>query len=252
MPRGRSYRRRGAKDPIDKAFSSLPFNVYDPHDGPAPYYDGESIIVTSVDPGIKNCAVYVQKVNLLNDTRTSLFLKRMDFSQDEGQYTSSIKVLEKLEEEMKLFSRSQYIFIEKQMTVSIPNTRMGQHLITYFCTITRNKGKRPIIMEITPKAKTKVLKCPPELAGNKPAYKKWCVKEAIRILDRRDNPDEESFITCIECATKGKKDDMGDTVCQAEAGILIMKSDLFPYPKPIKGKPPKPSREKEIDSDDES
>ena len=137
----KGYRRRGAKDPIDNSFSAPPFNIFDPHDDPAPYYDGESIIVTSVDPGIKNCAIYVQKINLLNDKKASIFLTRMDFTQDESHYTSSIKVLEELEDKMELFSRSQYILVEKQMTMSIPNTRMGQHLISFFCTTVRNKRK---------------------------------------------------------------------------------------------------------------
>jgi hypothetical protein len=118
------------------------------------------------------------------------------------------------------------------MTMSIPNTRMGQHLITFFCTLLRNKGKKPIILEITPKAKTKVLKCPPGM--KKPEYKKWCTNKAIELLESREDPREERFITCMECATKGKKDDMGDTICQAEAFIKIIESDMFEYPKPIK------------------
>ena len=244
----KGYRRRGAKDPIDNSFSAPPFNPFDPHDGPAPYYNGESIIVTSVDPGIKNCAIYVQKINLLNDKKTSIFLTRMDFNQDETHITSSIKMLEKLEKDMELFSRSQYILVEKQMTMSIPNTRMGQHLITLFCRMVRNKGKRPIILEITPKAKTKVLKCP---AGMKKyEYKKWCVNKAIELLESRDNDYEEKFITCIECATKGKKDDMGDVICQSEAFARIVKSDIFEYPKPIKGKPPPPPLEEDESDED--
>ena len=69
-------------------------------------------------------------------------------------------------------------------------------------------------------------------------YKKWCVSKSIELLEARDNAHEEKFITCIECATKSKKDDMGDVVCQSEAFARIIKSDIFEYPKPIKRKPP--------------
>ena len=231
MPASR-YRRRGGKDPIDGALAS-PFNFFDPHDTPGPYHSTDSIIVASIDPGIKNCGLYVVKINLNDHSKRSLYLSRMEFDQDESHYTSSIKILTKLEEKTKIFSKCQYIVIEKQMTMSIPNTRMGQHLITFFSTFLRNKGKRPRIVEIVSTAKTRVLKCPKGM--KKPEYKKWCHRKAIDLLEQRDEPAEEQFITCLECAKK--KDDMGDTICQAEAFYSLIISDLYDYPKPIKGKP---------------
>lgn len=237
----RRYRRRGAKDPIDGSLAA-PFNVFNPHDGKAPIYDGESIIVTSIDPGIKNCGVYIFKYNLLNGRKRSLYLARLQFSQEENNhYISSIKKFEDLEKKSEILSRSHYIVIEKQMTISTQNTRMGQHLITFFSTFLRNKGKRPIIMEFSNQAKTKLLKCPPKM--KKPDYKKWCYRKAIDLLESRDNEAEEKYIECLTITKK--KDDMGDAICQGETFIMAIETDFYDYPKPQK----KESVEKEDEED---
>ncbi len=234
MPR--RYRRYGGKDPIDGSMAS-PFNVFNPHDEPSPLYNGESIIVVSIDPGIKNCGIYINKINLLNDKKRSLYLARMQFNQEENHYMHSIKKFEKLERENKILSKAHYIVIEKQMVMSTPNTRMGQHLITFFCTFLRNKGNRPIIMEIASTCKTRMLKCPPGM--KKREYKKWCHAEAIRLLELRDEDHEEKFIGLLEGIKK--KDDVGDVVCQEEAFFRIIKQGIHRYPEPIK----KPKKEEE-------
>lgn len=228
MPRG--YRRYGGKDPIDNALAS-PFNIFNPHDQPSPVYDGESIIVVSIDPGIKNCGVYIFKYNTLNGTKKSLYLARLQFDQEEdNHYISSIKKFERLEQKCNILSRSHYIVIEKQMIISTQNTRMGQHLITFFCTFLRNQGKRPIIMEFSNKAKTKLLKCPAKM--KKPDYKKWCHQKAIELLEIRDNEDEEKYINYLR--TIKKKDDVGDVICQGEVFIMSIETDFYDYPKPQK------------------
>jgi len=225
----RRYRRRGGKSQIDNALAP-PFNIYDPHDLPAPIYNGESIIVTSIDPGIKNCGVYVAKINLKSGKVKSLYLSRLEFSGEGSHYINSIKKLDHIEEKTGLFSKSQYIIIEQQMIVSTQNTRMGQHLQTYFLTSLRNKGKRSIIMEFTSKAKTRVLKCPPEKMKQKKDYKKWCAEKAVSILRERDNESEEKYILFLESVKK--KDDVGDVICQLEAWKILIDSGIYPYPKP--------------------
>jgi len=224
------YQRRGAKDPIDGALAS-PFNIFNPHEGNAPIYDGESIIIVSIDPGIKNCGVYIFKYNMLNGRKRSLYLARLQFNQEENNhYISSIKKFEALENKSHILSRSHYIVIEKQMAISTQNTRMGQHLITFFCTFLRNKGKRPIIMEFSNQAKTKLLKCPSKM--KKPDYKKWCHRKAVELLESRDNEEEEKYIERLTVAKK--KDDMGDAICQGETFIMSIETDFYVYPKPQK------------------
>jgi hypothetical protein len=66
----------------------------------------------------------------------------------------------------------------------------------------------------------------------KPEYKKWCYKKAISLLEERDEEAEEKYIVCIESAKK--KDDMGDSICQSEACYILMKSNLYDYPRPVK------------------
>lgn len=228
---------RRRKHQTNIRFSS-PFNFFNPHDGEAPYFNGRSVIIASIDPGILNCAIYVAKRKEKTKKKESIYLSRKDFSQESSHYTNSIKILEKLEQDHKLFSNCQYIVIEEQMTMSIKNTRMGQHLITFFCTMLRNKGNKPIIIEITSQAKTKVLQCP---VRKKTEYKKWCKNKAIELLENRDDPKEDKFITCIEIAKKG--DDLGDSVAQLEALFELLDSGIYDYPKPIK-------REKDEKQDD--
>ena len=227
----RRYRRYGGKDPIDGALSS-PFNIFNPHDEPSPLYNNDSIIIVSVDPGIKNCGVYIQKVNLLNDERKSMYLARMQFDQTDNHYIASIKKFEELEKKANVLSKAHYIVVEKQMVLSTPNTRMGQHLITFFLTFLRNKGNRPIIVEIASTAKTRILKCPKGM--KKPEYKKWCHTKAVLLLESRDTEHEEKYINLLTGIKK--KDDVGDAVCQSEAFIQLQKMDIYPYPKPIKRK----------------
>jgi len=219
---------RGGKSLIDGSLES-PFIIYNPHQKQGPLFDGENITIVSIDPGIKNCGMYIEKINTKTDEKKSILLTRMQFDQSENYYTDSIKQFEKLEKKANLFSQAHYIIIEKQMAISYQNTRMGQHLITFFTTITRDKGNLPVVMEFSPKAKTKVLDCPPGM--KKPEYKKWCYHKAVDLLKKRDSPDEQKFIDCIEIAKK--KDDMGDTICQAESWWRIIKSGLFSYPEPV-------------------
>jgi hypothetical protein len=225
----RKYRRRGGKNPIDKAFAP-PFNILNPHDSPAPLYDGKSIIIVSIDPGVKDCGVYVQKINLETKQGKSLYMARLHFDEKDGPYVSSIKKFDDLEKRIKIFSKSHYIVIEQQMVISTTNTRMGQHLQSYFCTSLRNKGNLPIVIEFSSKAKTRVLECPPEKMKKTRLYKNWCAEEAIRILQGRDNDKEERYIRYLE--TSKKKDDVGDAVCQSKAFFLIIVSGIYPYPKP--------------------
>ena len=44
------------------------------------------------------------------------------------------------------------------MAISYDNTRMGQHLITFFMTFLKNKGNRPIIIEFNSQSKNKVIR----------------------------------------------------------------------------------------------
>ena len=147
----------------------------------------------------------------------------------ENHYVTSIEKFDELEEKQKFFSSSHYIVIESQMAVSYDNTRMAQHLITYFCTKLKNKGNRPIIIEFNSQSKTRLLECPKGM--KKHQYKKWCKEKAVEILKARESKSEEKFIKILEVTKKA--DDMGDSVCQCMAWKMVLDGEAVKVPKPI-------------------
>jgi hypothetical protein len=208
-----------------------PYSELNPHSLEAPVMRIEgTVIITSIDPGIKNCGVYTCAYDTINKTHKSIYLDRLDFTNTDNHFIEAISKLDELELEYKLFSSSHYIIIESQMTVNYSLVRMGQHLISYFLTRTRDIGNRPLIIEIAPQSKTKTLECPKGLS--KYQYKKWCVNKAIELLKKREDDNEDSNIFNLE--NSKKKDDMGDVICQYYAIISYIESDFNKLTLPIK------------------
>lgn len=206
-----------------------PFTAFNPHDYESPVLRNENMIITSIDPGIVNCGVYVVCVNTVTKTKKSLYLARLEFNNGTNHYTESIKKFQELEENHSYFSSSHYIVIESQMAISYHNTRMGQHLLTFFMTMLKNKGNRPVIIEFNSQSKTRLLGCPKGL--KKPEYKVWCKNKAVELLKSREASSEEKFINCLEKSKK--KDDMGDAVCQCEAWLMVYNGEAISVPRPV-------------------
>ena len=210
--------RKAIKSTFSKK-TSQGYQVFNPHDLQGEPIIDKEVIVVSIDPGIVNCGIYICKKDIKTKKKTSLYLDNMKFcegmAEAENFYYNSLKFLDTLEAETHLLSSAHYIIVEAQMRHN-RNTRVGQHLMTYFMTRLRNKGNRPWIIEITAKAKTNSLGCP---KMDKPAYKKWCANRAIDLLQQRKSKDERMFISSLRNAKK--KDDMGDVICQYEAWDLI-------------------------------
>lgn len=227
----RSYNKYG-RNKQNKKIGNLkpPFCEFNVHDTEAPIVKNDNIIVTSIDPGIVNCGVYVSCYNLKEKSHKSLYLARLTFNKGENHYIESINQLEKLEQENNFFSASHYIVIESQMTVSYDNTRLSQHLITYFMSTLKNKGSKPLIIEITSQAKTKLLGCPKGLT--KYQYKKWATEKAIELLEDRGEDSENKYVQSI--TTNSKKDDKSDAICQYYAWIKIMEGDAMKPTMPVK------------------
>lgn len=205
-----------------------PYRVFNSHSHPSPVMNNDNIIITSIDPGIKNCGIYVNCFNSKTKKHTSLFLSKLNFTTDQendNRYVNSIKQLDAIEREHEYFSKSHYIVIETQMTISYDNTRMGQNLLTYFTTKYKNRGNMPHVIEFDSKGKTKMLGCPTGM--KKQEYKRWCKQKALELLKDRDNEEhEKSFYNIIKQATKG--DDMGDCVCQCYAWIKLLEGEVKP------------------------
>ena len=223
----RRFHRFNKNNPV--GLGKPPFATFNPHTKDAPVMRNENMIIVSIDPGIVNCGVYINCINTETNQETSIYMARLEFNREENHYSSSLKVLDQLEDSEKYFSSAHYIVIESQMAVSYDNTRMAQHLITYFMTKLKNKGNRPLVIEFNSQSKTRLLDCPKGL--KKPQYKKWCREKAISFLEERKNKKEEKFITCLKVVNKG--DDMGDAVCQMYAWMKVMRGESIQIPQPV-------------------
>jgi len=208
-----------------------PFSEINPHSFEAPIMRTKNIIITSIDPGIVNCGVYTCVYDSETKKHKSIYLEKHVFNKGNNHYIESINILEAIEEKSKLFSSSHYIVIESQMTVNYDLVRMGQHLISFFMTILKNKGNRPLIIEISNQTKTKLLDCPKGIS--KYQYKKWCVNKALDLLKERDNDEvEKDYIFKIE--NSSKSDDMGDCVCQYYGFINYLEGEYNRPTLPVK------------------
>jgi len=221
MPYGRQFR-------TNKNISSAnkPYQIYNPHTHNGPIVRNDNIIIVSIDPGIVNCGIYVGYYNEKTKETCSLYMARLTFNKSNNHYIESLNQLKQLEEENNYFSSAHFILVESQMSISYNNTRMGQHLITLLCTMLKDKGNRPLILEYNSQVKTKLLECPKKM--KKPDYKKWCKEKAKELLaTNKDKEYEQNFINNL---TIGKGDDMGDAVCQFFTWIKIMQDDFYFVP----------------------
>lgn len=207
-----------------------PYIEYNPHTLKAPIMKNQNILVVSIDPGITNCGMYVGYYDTETEKHRSLHLERLEFNDSTNQYISSLEKLEQLEKSCMYFSSAHYIVIESQMHNVTTNTRMCQHLITYFISKYKDKGNRPIVVEIAAQAKYRLLGCPMGL--DKPTRKKWAPNKAIELLEARECEEELVHITEIRSSTK--RDDMGDAVCQYHAFFKMLNGEF--------GKPTMPTR----------
>lgn len=192
------------------------------HDGEAPLMKNNEIVISSIDPGIVNLGIYVCIYNIIKKTHKSLYLDRLCFKNSDNPQTEVLKKLIQLEEENKYFSNSHYILIEKQLSVNHLCVRMGQNLSTFFITKFQNIKNKPIIVEMQPNTKIRLLGCK---LKKKNEYKKWTPKKAIELLEERKNLSEDKFIKNIK--NSSKKDDKGDVICQYYAWIKIFEGEAY-------------------------
>ena len=200
----------------------------------------ESFIqIMSIDPGIRNCGLRIEQRRLLDnvliDVKTVIMV-RINFHEedhlecknsgtvalDTSYYTRSTEILDKF---LPYAIQCQYILIESQLPINYSMVRMSQHIITYLCIGVKNRGNRPLIIEIDPHLKSRLLNAPSKM--KKPELKKWCRQKALEVLlARGDNVGHDAILKV------GKGDDMGDTVCQCEAWWVILCGQLHAPPLP--------------------
>jgi hypothetical protein len=215
--------------------------IFNPHSlQPCIGLPSGNIITTTIDPGIKNCAIRCAEYDVTTCRSRTLVLTNINFTaaahsansidaisgMDTSYYSAIFSALEPY---TKYFQESHYIGVESQLAINYDLVRMGQHIITYIMTLVRDKGNRPYIMEIDSHLKTRMLHAPPKMT--KPQRKKWAADYAINYLELYDQePQIANYIR-----SQGKKDDYGDVVCYEKVIIIILSQGIakLPIPTPL-------------------
>lgn len=188
------------------------YYIYNPHATPGPLKNGDIATIVSIDPGTTNFAVYVCEYNFVTKQKKSLSLHLLNFK-NKGETLPMGKAAIELSKHKDLFKKAQYIVIEEQVKMNVKMMKFSHFLIGYFSALFQDKNYLPIVVLINNKLKLRMLDCP---YTDKAEYKKWSSIKAQEILDK----DEKTFIEFL--TGKGKKDDLGDTICQCEAFIKLL------------------------------
>ena len=211
-----------------------PYIVFNPHTLPPCVRSSEDhVMITAIDPGIKNCGLRVSIYSLVSGRSQTLLMCNLNFTHEAYHQTGSCgiethyypAIFTAFEPHRHYFIASQYICVESQLPINYDLVRMSQHIITYLMTMIRDQGSRPLIIELDPHTKTRMLGAPPRMT--KPQNKAWCRGMAIYFL---------KFDGEFECAQfleqQGKGDDMGDVVCYEKCMILILTQGICRLPLP--------------------
>ena len=221
--------------------TSNPYFIFNPHSiQPCVASQDKLIYITTIDPGIKNCAIRCSQYNPLTFKSKTILLCKVNFVHNdllncntpgsqglETFYYCSI--FNTLDQYKYYFILSHYIAIESQYYDNPPLLRMAQHIITYLMCNVRNQGHRPYIVELKSQLKTQMLGAPPKM--DKPQRKKWAVQAALYYLGYNNEPEMVEFIS-----KQNKDDDFGDVVCYEQVMIKLIFNNIhqLPYPTLLK------------------
>lgn len=197
----------------------------------------EGLQSTSIDIGIKNFAIRIEK--RYNDGRViPIYFHRIDFTKvgdNTGATTGNATVdpriilttLTFLDQIWEYLKDSRLIGIERQMSINVKATKMYQVVQTFFlCHISRFTYPDICIFDISPKLKGKILKSPKGITYD--ALKSWGIEKAYEILTARG---DQTSITYLRNQSKNKSktvngipkiaDDLTDTIIQMEAFFIL-------------------------------
>lgn len=177
-----------------------------------------SITSLLIDPGTKNVGLRCVKETRVGDNSNKeiLFFDVMNpGKKNDSLFECMSNTIDMLMIIKETLLECDYIVIEKQMSFNHDLTRQMQNIETAIMFITKDKGSRPILVEIDSQTKSRVFdKCKKEYS--KPASKsiknrqtkEKAIDAALVILEEED---DEFSLDVI--STSKKKDDLCDVCC---------------------------------------
>lgn len=199
------------------------YAIYNPHTLEPVLIEENVIQIITIDPAIKTCAFRVAEKNLETKKIRTVIQELFDFRCTENEfatpgttyYTNTFEILNKYKQ---YFRKSHYIIMEHQCSRASYNViRMSQQILSYILMTVKNKGNRPLIIEIDARLKSSMLSLP---KMKKNDLKKKCLEYAIEILTKRGE-----FEILDKLKKMRKKDDIGDSICYEFIWWKILKRD---------------------------
>ena len=199
-----------------------------------------SFIGVFIDPGIKNLAIRISRfypdtnrIETITQNKMSTYdeykkIERnpknvsntgFDFGVDTAYYTGVCDCLDRL---IHLMVLSHYIVIEEQYYENTLLIRLAQHIMAYLSVSLKNKGNRPLIIELSNKLKTRKLGAKGTMS--KRETKNFCKEEAPKILRKRG---DMVILDKIIGNGKGKLDDHCDVICMDEVWWMHIFPDMI-------------------------
>jgi hypothetical protein len=171
------------------------------------------IKIVSIDPGIKNFAIRIERINFFN--KEDYIVDYFEVIQiDENKNVSKLKLIQKLNDTLislsELMKGTHFILIEEQLGVNSKLIVIFHHMLSYF--INCGKYNTTSIISVNPKFKSKKLNFP-RLNGKK--LKKYTVDRMIELLQERNDVESLNKITSVK-----KQDDLADTKAMIESFLI--------------------------------
>jgi hypothetical protein len=147
--------------------------------------------------------------------------KTFDGTPDGDTDTLYCEIIAFLDSYLELLQKCHYVLLERQLPNNYQSVRISQHTLTYLLLRLRDAKYLPILVEVHPSLKGKMLSAPKNT--NSHGLKKWAVSKAIDICEQRG---EEYSANAIrkergaKAQTKG--DDLADTILQIEAIMMLV------------------------------
>lgn len=240
-----------AKTPVSEAPDKGPYTQHWPHTQPmsSRAWTGEFVDVASIDPARKNYALRIERRHASGEI-VMLAFDKVDLdpaytnakSPGGGEFVAYYQNCTLfLKQHLATLSECHYIIIERQLPENYVSTRIAQHTVSLLSVALEDAPHLPIIYEVDPKLKGKVLGYPPHF--NKRKLKLWSICIARQMLAARG--DQESL---LEMDKWGKKqDDLADTVLQVQAlfitwGLCEDNSAQFAFDEDFKVDAPRKAR----------
>jgi len=240
------------------------YSIFNPHTLEAPITPkkGQWIQVAAIDPAIKNLGIRVERwysdntIETIEYSHTDLTIpydkKNVStIGQENFYYTNSCHLLKDICK--KYLEDCHYIVIESQLSFAYDNVRIQSHITCALCIFLKDIGNRPIIIEMDPKLKTRLLGAPAMKDGKK--IKQWAIEKACEFFTEEGDLESLQFIK--DLAKLRKSDDIADAKCYLKALEILYESGTLPKIHKRKNKiifdeeEKKPHKNKIIFEDDE-